>query len=210
MQHQGSEFMGTALVPAVLVSACALLLLSFNNRIVAVLTRQRALHRELLQDAQKCRKSLANTPSWQSLNIPSAPSSQSAAATSLAATAKCKEDLLAAEERFASAEWSTAITQQIEDLRREAALIRAAVACLLTAILLFLASGVMLAMSTLWPRAETPAVVIFLLALLSFSSAILLMLSESFLIIHPVVTERDTLKRIISAHSQLSLQVLAN
>ena len=39
------SFVSSAIVPAVLISACCLLLLTINNRIVAVLTRQRALHR---------------------------------------------------------------------------------------------------------------------------------------------------------------------
>ena len=42
---------GAATVPVVLVSACALLLLSFNNRVVSLISRQRSLHRELIQHA---------------------------------------------------------------------------------------------------------------------------------------------------------------
>lgn len=198
-----SAFMSTALVPAVLVSACALLLLSFNNRIVAVLTRQRVLHRELLEDARKHRAALLNGSCFVScqINEPSVAPSESS---------NCKEDLLLANERFTNTEWATGIERQINDLRREACLIRAAVTCLLTAILLFLVSGVVLAMSTLMPHAELPAITIFLLALLSFALAIGLMLTESFLIIHPLTTEELHLRRIISAQSQLSLQIVSN
>jgi hypothetical protein len=85
------SFMGMALVPAVLVSACALLLLSFNNRIVAVLTRQRALHRELLEDARRAgrARSLGGGcgGSWQSM------------------LEAAKEDPTAAQELYATSEW---------------------------------------------------------------------------------------------------------
>jgi hypothetical protein len=50
---QPAAFMGAALVPAVLISACALLLLSFSNRLVAVVGRQRSLHRELLEAVRR-------------------------------------------------------------------------------------------------------------------------------------------------------------
>lgn len=94
--------------------------------------------------------------------------------------------------------------------RREAVLIRAAVSFLLAAILLFLVSGVVLAVSQLKPRAEKAAIAIFLAALCCFASAVLLMMIESLLIIHPVVTEEVHLRRIISqSQSHMSLQVLA-
>lgn len=91
------------------------------------------------------------------------------------------------------------VQKQIRDLRIEACLIRTAVSFLLAAILLFLASGVLLAASSLNPRCEGPAVGVFLAALAAFALAILLMLSESFLLVHPVLIEERHLKRIISA-----------
>jgi hypothetical protein len=186
----GSGFMSTALVPAVLVSACALLLLSFNNRIVAVLTRQRALHRELLEDARRagrsCKGALGTGGSWQSV------------------LEAAKEDPAAAQELYATSEWAVSTERQIRDLRREACLIRAAISALLAAILLFLASGLTLAISTITPAAERPAVCIFLGALAFFALAICLMLTESCLIVAPVVLEEEHLRRIISRSNPAS------
>lgn len=212
-----AAFMSNALVPAVLVSACALLLLSFNNRIVAVLTRQRVLHRELLEGARKQRASFVSHhhqhPPVHAGVLASACFSAEAASLSGSRSSShrdlaTKEDQAAADERFATSEWATAIERQIRDLHREAGLIRAAISCLLCAILCFLVSGVLLAASTVAPGTERPAVAVFLVALLSFAISVLLMISESLLIISPVLKEETHLRRIISAQSQLSLQVL--
>jgi hypothetical protein len=118
-----ATFMGTALVPAVLVSACALLLLSFNNRIVAVLTRQRALHRELLEGARKHRAS-QHGHMVAHAGLLNASCSVFAPDTSLAASSRssshkdlaAKEDQIAAEEQYTHSEWATAIERQIRDL----------------------------------------------------------------------------------------------
>ena len=119
------SFMGTALVPAVLVSACALLLLSFNNRIVAVLTRQRALHRELLEGARKARGASLTHAQLVHPGISSVWANElSASMNSRASSNKdlaAKEDQIMAEERFASTEWHTAIERQINELVRPAA-----------------------------------------------------------------------------------------
>jgi hypothetical protein len=93
---------------------------------------------------------------------------------------------------------AVATEHQIRELRREAGLIRAAITAILFAILLFLSSGLTLAISTVAPAAEKPAVIIFLAALAAFASGICLMLSESFFIVAPVVTEEAHLRRIIS------------
>jgi len=202
---QASGFMTSAIVPAVLISACALLLLGFNNRLVAVITRQRALHRELLQDA---RKQIAATRSWSVIAPPahSAPPSRPQSFTGCKDVLN-REELFAAEERSATVEWSRAIEKQVQDLRREAGLIRAAVSCLLAAILLFLVSGVVLAASTFAPHAEPPALLVFLGGLAAFALGVLLMLGESFLIISPVAKEEKQLRRIISGQS-MQIQVV--
>lgn len=119
------SFMGTALVPAVLVSACALLLLSFNNRIVAVLTRQRALHRELLEGARKARGatlSHAQLVHPGIVNVWAAePSMSGSSRNSSNKDLAAKEDQIFAEERFATSEWATGIERQIADLVRRGA-----------------------------------------------------------------------------------------
>ena len=227
-----------------------------------MLSRQRALHRELLQEAKERRAAAAaaggggangssndrssglasGNASWPSLAggvAPSAPSgplpvlagasavfyhgggggcgsvygngascgngcgTSAAAAAAASDAAPCRDDggllLAAAEERLARDEWVACVQRQIRDLRVEALLIRCAVSALLLSILLFLASGVLLAASGVDRRCERPAVGVFLAALAAFAAAVALMLSESFLLVHPVVTEEAHLRRIVRA-----------
>lgn len=167
----------------------------FSNRIVAVLTRQRALHRELLDDARRARSPpLSAFPSFNSGHA------DAAAHLLPVGTAKGHLAAGAAGERYASAQWAAAIQQQLRDLRAEAALIRASICALLCAILLFLAAGVLLASAGAFGAApaERAALVLFSCGLAAFALAIVLMLTEAMLITSPLATEEAHLRRIIS------------
>jgi hypothetical protein len=120
---------------------------------------------------------------------PAAAAAAVAAAAAAAAAAAHRPDP-------ATTEWAAALEGQIADLRREAALIRAAVASVLAAILLFLSSGVALGVATVERRAEAPALVAFLAGLGCLALGVLLMLSESLLLISPLVIEEHAIHRI--------------
>ena len=50
MTIDASGVISSAIVPAVMISSSALLLLSFGNRATSVMSRQRSLHREMLHE----------------------------------------------------------------------------------------------------------------------------------------------------------------
>jgi hypothetical protein len=187
------EVLRDAVVPTVMISASGLILLSFNNRLVSVLVRQRSLHRELLTDSQQ--HLLKRVESHQHMPFIS---------TLVSHSVPNMSDLVN-NQIFKNEKWIKSIQLQLKQIGREATMIKFAVVFMLLSVLLMLLCGSFIALSHLVPGVDILSIVVFVAGIICFFVAICIMLYETYNMMNPVHVEEEYLQEIVDYNEHVKI-----
>jgi hypothetical protein len=176
LREEWLNIVAASVVPAVIISACGLLCLTFYNRLTAVVSRLRAFHRERLQELDLLDRYAA------------------------AAIA----DPAAAEAASRHAKLLMSLEQQTAHITRRARLIRSTLMCLLSTIgcltACFLCSGI----SVVAPPAAVLAVTLFFAGGMLLLAAVVLAMAELRQALDPVELESRAVASIGGEEEQRS------